>query len=85
MPLYDFKCEVCETVFERIVKFEERLDVKCECGGGTKVLIVPHRYIPFKEGWYEHIDKKPIYITSKKQLNRECESRGLTSIYGRDS
>ena len=35
----------------------------------------------FREGLYEHIDAKPIYIKSKKQLRQETESRGLTSHY----
>ena len=29
------------------------------------------------KGWYEHIDKEPIYIDSKKQLAHECEKRGV--------
>lgn len=38
----------------------------------------------FKEGWYEHIDKEPIYISSKKQLREETEKRGQYSEYARD-
>ena len=33
--------------------------------------------ILFKEEWYEHIAENPIYITSKKQLRYECETRGM--------
>jgi hypothetical protein len=29
------------------------------------------------EGWWDHIDREPIYISSKKQLLDECEKRGL--------
>ena len=29
------------------------------------------------EGWYEHIDSKPIYIHNKKHLIHECNKRGL--------
>lgn len=28
-------------------------------------------------GWYEHIDRNPIYIHSKSHLAHECEKRGL--------
>lgn len=28
-------------------------------------------------GWWEHIDKEPIYIESKKHLIQECEKRGV--------
>lgn len=87
MPMYDFKCtsSPCNHVFEKIVKFEERENVLCEkCGSATKPLIVPHRYIPFKEGWYEHIAKDPIYIKSMKQLKSECKKHGVSSIYAMD-
>ena len=30
-------------------------------------------------GWYEHIDTKPIYIESRKQLYNECAKRGLVA------
>lgn len=29
------------------------------------------------KGYWEHIDTKPIYIESKKQLFHECEKRGM--------
>jgi hypothetical protein len=35
----------------------------------------------FKAGFYEHIDSEPIYIGSRKQLQNETRSRGLTSDY----
>lgn len=35
----------------------------------------------FKAGYYEHIADEPIYIRSRKQLQQETRSRGLTSDY----
>lgn len=29
------------------------------------------------KGWYEHIDKHPIYIRDKQHLKEECAKRGL--------
>jgi hypothetical protein len=29
------------------------------------------------KGWWEHIDKEPIYIESKEHLFKECEKRGV--------
>lgn len=82
MPLYDFKCDECTHIFERLCKYEDRDDMKCPtCGMSASPLISRSQPILFKEGWYEHIDKKPLYITSKKQLKDECTKRGLTSIY----
>ena len=39
----------------------------------------------FHEGWYEHIGDDPIYIESMAQLKRECDKRGETSAYERDT
>lgn len=35
----------------------------------------------FREGWFEHITDKPIYIKSMRQLKEETRSRGLVSHY----
>jgi putative FmdB family regulatory protein len=46
MPIYDFKCEKCEKVFERIViSYEagEKEPPTCECGGTSKMQPVSHR------------------------------------------
>jgi hypothetical protein len=29
------------------------------------------------EGWWENIDKEPIYIKDKEQLKAECQKRGV--------
>lgn len=29
------------------------------------------------EGWWENIDKTPLYIKDKEHLKRECNKRGL--------
>jgi len=34
----------------------------------------------WKPQWFEHLDTKPIYIESKKQLKREAEKRGLIAV-----
>ena len=86
MPLYDFKCKKCKEINEHICSISEREEQLCEtCGEVLIREIGVGRYIPFKEGWYEHIAKDPIYISSMRQLKRECADRGLTSIYAEDS
>ena len=85
MPLYDFKCEKCKHIFEEYSKIADKDEVRCtECGGPTKTIIAPRKVILFRTGWYEHIDKDPMYITSKKQLKEECRKRGLTSTYAEE-
>lgn len=83
MPLFDVRCAECHNVREELLKADEAVP-PCECGGERKKLIVPARPILFREGWYEHIDTKPVYVRTKKQLRDECRKRGLTSIYAEE-
>ena len=86
MPLYDFKCEGCGTVEERLVSYEEREKQRCKCGHPMRVdWSRGFNYIPFKEGWYEHITDKPLYIRSKRELREACEKHGCESVYLMDS
>jgi len=79
MPLYDYKCSGCHSVFETIQKMDAIL-IPCEaCGGPAKRQIGVGRYHPFPEGWADNMDTKPVYIKSKKHLREECNKRGLQS------
>jgi putative FmdB family regulatory protein len=40
MPIYEFSCQACNTVTERITSFEEKI-VTCHCGG--KATRIPSR------------------------------------------
>lgn len=80
MPLYDFQCLVCSKEFEGVSTIEGRTEVKCECGGATKRLIVGSTTHIFKAGWWEDIAKEPIYISSKKQLREECEKHDCYAV-----
>lgn len=53
MPLYEYKCNVCGSVFEVIQKFsDEPLKVHENCGGAVQRLISPSA-LHFKgSGWY---------------------------------
>lgn len=42
----------------------------------------PHR---FREGWYEHIDLSPVYVSTRQQLRDETAARGLSSTYITDT
>jgi len=81
MPLYAYKCKECGNEWEEFRTVDSRHDAKCaKCGkrgeidfskfGSRNVML----FTPFT---YEDIDIHPIHITSKKQLKRECEKRGL--------
>lgn len=88
MPTYDYKCPECGHESERVCKIAERNDQYCECcmTQMKQVHKAPNNAnIFFKEGWYEHIDFDPIYISSMKQLKDETSKRGQTSVYAEDS
>lgn len=76
----DFICPGCGAVEEVFLEHDDF--AQCQCGERmTRILSRGADQRSFKEGWYEHIDIKPMYITSKKQLKRECEARGIYSEY----
>lgn len=77
MPTYKVRCRKCNKVFEAVARIAERNKIKCECGGDITIVISLPFVSIFKPDWYEHIAENPIYITSKKQLRQECESRGM--------
>src|SRR5579862_9625979 len=53
MPIYEYKCDACDSVFEVIQKFsDEPLTVHEACGGSVHRLISPPA-LQFKgSGWY---------------------------------
>lgn len=86
MPLYDYKCEFCGSIFEALRLVALRETAKCpNCKGeGKKQVSIPN-VILFHKGWYENIGPDPIYIDSFKQLGKECKKHGSGSVYLDDS
>lgn len=42
--IFDFKCQVCETVFEEYTEYKQT--TTCECGGtADKIISTPHFYL----------------------------------------
>jgi putative FmdB family regulatory protein len=53
MPLYEYKCHSCGTVFEVIQKFSDRpLSAHENCGGELERLISPSVFQFKGTGWY---------------------------------
>jgi putative FmdB family regulatory protein len=53
MPLYEYKCETCEQVFEVIQKFSDApLEVHESCGGRVERLISAPTFHFKGSGWY---------------------------------
>ncbi len=84
VPIFDYRCPSCSTESRDVLVVRGESGPQC-CGSPMeKVFLQGAKFHPFKEGWYEHIDSEPIYISSKKQLREETEKRGQTSEYARD-
>lgn len=78
MPRYDYLCEKCDKVFEKVVSIAERNSVKCECGKvATKLFTVTPAVEIFKPMVYEDICEHPIMISSKRQLREECKKHNV--------
>lgn len=81
MPLYDFKCKKCGTVFERFQKSDHKGDriEKCDCGGEAERIFTngaSHRFT-FKEGFDICTGE---YHPNKKHYE-ECKRRkGLVKV-----
>jgi len=84
MPTYQLECPRCQWQGERHCHIAERNDQKCDCGGALKqVYAPPHVEIWKAEWWDMHGPNDRKFITSKKQLLKECEKRGCYSVgYG---
>ncbi len=53
MPLYEYKCQSCGTIFEVIQKFsDEPLKVHDGCGGAVERLLSPPAFQFKGTGWY---------------------------------
>ena len=53
MPLYEYCCEKCGVVVEKIRKFSDKPFVKCEkCGGRLKRLVSAPAFKFKGSGWY---------------------------------
>ena len=46
-----------------------------------KIMIQPTTFQIFTPFWHPNLDKKPVYIKSKKHLKEESDKRNMTSYY----
>ena len=81
MPLYKLKCKSCNKVFEQISSVNDRLNIRCECGGNSEIMIQPKSFHLFKPFFHPNLDSKPVYIKNKKHLKEESDKRNFTSYY----
>ena len=53
MPLYDFKCEECDYIFELIQKHSDDNPQCIKCAKDTKKIISKTSFILKGDGWYK--------------------------------
>lgn len=52
MPIYDYKCEKCDDVFEVFQKVNDESVKKCKCGGKVKRLLSTASFRLIGDGFY---------------------------------
>ncbi len=53
MPIYEYRCRVCDNRFELLRSFSDTSPVTCpKCGGEVKKLISRNSFILKGSGWY---------------------------------
>ena len=76
MPNYNVKCKRCDKEFVAFTRIEDRNDIKCDCGGSTKLVVKPgsgvavHIWRPYLE---ENITHQPVMVNSKQHLKDLCK------------
>ena len=82
MPIYVYSCKVCSHKWEASRPVVDRRKERCPtCSSIPFVVPQVQKFVPFHEGVYEHIQKDPMHITSKRNLKDECRAREVTSQY----
>lgn len=73
MPLYDFECEVCGNIEEKIARPEEEFLPCSKCSSQAKKRFTGFRkHIDFPEGTWD-IGGKEVHISSRRQLKEVME------------
>jgi len=82
LPRYQVRCPKCKKEWEAYAPVAERNNIRCETCGELVERQEVYQFAAhiWKPQWFEHLDTKPIYIESKKQLKREAEKRGLIAV-----
>uniref|UniRef100_A0A6M3L189 Putative regulatory protein FmdB zinc ribbon domain-containing protein n=1 Tax=viral metagenome TaxID=1070528 RepID=A0A6M3L189_9ZZZZ len=95
MPIYDWKCDNCNSEFESISKIGDTLAICPFCNFGTEHRVMSQlaRIIDFDPYMETDLGDKPIYIRTKQDLKdalarhndgEEANRLGKLGIYGQD-
>ena len=74
---------MCTKEFVAFSSIYNMHEIKCECGGDTKIIIKPqkhlgiHVWVPY---WEENICHQPVLVESKQHLKKLCEEHGVHAV-----
>lgn len=77
MPTYQYKCKVCNKIFDEFAKIEDRYKVKCKCGSDVEIMIVTRSLHVWTPYWEENITHQPVLVESKKHLKELCKKHDV--------
>ena len=83
MPVYEFRCDECETLFEQVSRVEARAVVSCpKCGALPPIVIqwfsTPPNVMPDMPEYFDRGMGKGVHIRGRKHRREEMRKRGLT-------
>lgn len=80
MPIYEYKCESCQIVIEKIQKFSDPLLTECEkCGGKLNKLLSQSSFALKGSGWYVTDYAKKSSSEPKSESKSESTSNSSSS------
>lgn len=85
MVIHDYECEECGYIFEDLKPYEERTAQCPKCDGTSKRIVTASKIQVFQPQRFEELGDDAPLISSKAELARECQKRGLVSRYLEDS
>jgi len=96
MPLYEYRCTSCKSMFEVIQKFSDRPLRKCkECSGKLEKIISRSSFMLKGEGWYadnygkgsstRNSTKETSSSSKKKKKKKDSSSDGSSGTKGGSS
>lgn len=79
MPMYDYRCDKCQTIFEAVRPYEKREFCTCECGS---IAVINWSFMPrptfFPSGRWETLSWDPVEVRSKRHLRELIKKRNDT-------
>jgi len=82
LPNYVYRCPHCGKEIEEYHRVEDRYNQLCPyCKDKMEIMIKPTAFQMFTPFWHPNLDKKPVWIKSKKHLKEESDKRNMTSYY----